>query len=311
MVDINEPLPEDSQEHSEPVFIDDTLQPLASLPSERARWQIERDRILDLLEQEEEIEQRRNEEQELVQKREALQKRKDAVKAEVENLKAAREMQKRMGKALLKNMAEAREREDDAQRAILAQDTGKRKMVKQSKSVSFADLPDHHEASVDRTRIREKEVRLDGGDVALARLKAGGRFIRNPMAENLPMKMDVVERVSGLPPDGTRFTAEDSDDESPTASPDLTDDHGIELDDSSDLDDDSDGNPELEEEEYDLDAAGHQREIALEYYKKRDTVRKEVATAMTSQTLTEDDWNQAVCFSNILMFFRPQMILPL
>jgi hypothetical protein len=245
-------------------------------------------------------------EQELADSHEALQKRKEAAKAELGNLKAAREIQKRMGKALLRNLAEAREKEDKVQQAILAQDTEKeekKKAVKQSKSVSFANLPEHQEGPVNRARIREKEVRLDGGDVALARLKTGERLTRNQLAK-LPMKMDVVERVSGVPSDAAPDIAGDSDDESLPASPDGTDDgeDGNKLESSTDNEDDSDHNPDLEDE-YDFDTAEHQREIALEYYKKRDTIGREVATAMTSHTHAEDDWNQPVCFSKILMSF--------
>ena len=100
-----------------PSFDDADLVPLWELPpAEQARRRAERDRILDMLEEEELIQQAKEEAEERERFQAELQKRKQAAEAEMDALKKAREMQKKMGKALLKNIVVAREREEEERR---------------------------------------------------------------------------------------------------------------------------------------------------------------------------------------------------
>lgn len=287
------PIPE------EPEFI-----PVVSLPAaERERQRIERERLLDMLEQEEIEQQRSNE---AFSGAEPLQRESD-----VEKLKAAREMQKKMGKALLRNMADAREKEEKAKKESLLRDSavdGQKRTLKPKKSVSFADLPDGGGGEPkDRTKIREKEAKLDWGDVAPGRLRSSQRSTLLTKAEmdRQPMKLEVVERLPSIP----SVTEEqpptpalaDSDDESNPPSPTDSDEEtmpgiGAGASDSPSSDDDVDLDTEDGEEEFDIDTARHHREIALEYYNKRNIIGKDAAAAMMSHSHDPDadDWDQPV-----------------
>lgn len=61
---------------------------------------------------------------------------------------------------------------------------------------------------------------------------------------------------------------------------------------TSGSDSDDESNEGLLEEEFDWDSAQHQREVALEYYKKRHVIGAEAARAMTSHTHDDEEWNQ-------------------
>ncbi|KAF7975835.1 hypothetical protein HWV62_8395 [Athelia sp. TMB] len=277
------------------------LVPLASLPDlERDRRRIERDRILDMLENEEASENTRSE----------SSLRTEDVHSKVEQLKAAREMQKKMGKALLRNMAEARAKEEEKLRSEAplpptpVDDETKVRKVK--KSVSFAQLPtDGTGEPKDRTLIREKEAKIDWGDVAPARLRSDNKS--KPMTKaqmnSLPMKLDVVERTPSAPSlfKDPMVTAVDSDDESIPGSPISENESALdntvgtrnvpELDSGDDESDDE--IPSDEGEAFDIDDALHHREVALAYYEKRNVVGSDAATALTSHSHEgEDDWDQ-------------------
>ncbi|KII89150.1 hypothetical protein PLICRDRAFT_53615 [Plicaturopsis crispa FD-325 SS-3] len=317
--DISEPLPngEPAQPSEPELALDDTdIVPLTSLPTaERERRRLERERLLDLLEEEERAEQAKIAAAESQQRQDALQKRKEAAKGEMDKLKAAKEMQKKMGKALLQNMAKARDQEEKAKKDALAQDHAieeQRRTLKPRKSVSFvADLPEGGGEPKAKSKIREKEVNLDWGDVTPARLRPSKTATPATRAqiERNPMKMDVVERTPApLSTEQPFIENRDSDDESAPGSPVPADsDEGEAI--HSDLDEDephnhvpnseSDGDEDTEdeqilEEEFDLDTAQHQREIALEYYNKRSTVGSDASKAMTSHTHheEEDEWDQ-------------------
>ncbi|KAJ7510140.1 hypothetical protein B0H11DRAFT_1957866 [Mycena galericulata] len=103
---------------TEPIHVSDT--PSTSLfpdedlpPSEQERRRRERDRVLDLLEQEEQREHAKEDELSQEQRQEILRKRKQAAQDEVARLKAAKAMQKKMGKALLQGLSESREETPD------------------------------------------------------------------------------------------------------------------------------------------------------------------------------------------------------
>ncbi|OBZ69078.1 hypothetical protein A0H81_10742 [Grifola frondosa] len=128
IIDIVEPLSASEQTSaSDPsqLFDDPDVLPLWTLsPAEKARRRAERERILDLFEEEERIQQERDEVAERERWLTDLERRKEAAKAEMEALKKAREMQKKMGKALLRNMSEAKEREEK-ERSLMEQEEEK------------------------------------------------------------------------------------------------------------------------------------------------------------------------------------------
>jgi len=144
----------------------------------------------------------------------------------------------------------------------------------------------------------QARANADWGDVALGRLRP---------ATKQPMKYQIVERYPGraaVPPD-------DSDDESDCTVPVPESDEEehrrlyspLAPDTSASEDDDDDEPPEdpVLEDEYDFDTAQHHREIALEYYEKRDTIGKNAARAMSAhahERLGNDDWDQPVSASS-------------
>jgi hypothetical protein len=325
IIDITEPLQgaDPTPTSDRPLMADPELVPLVSLSeTEVERRRRERDRILDLLEEEERREQALIEEQEQEEKREAIIRRKNVSKFELEKLKAAKEMQKKMGKALLRNMAEAREREEKEKRVVLALDEeaeAKKKTLKAKKSVSFADLPPltDDERNRENTKISAKGARFDWGDVTPAKLRATNRhtLLTKAQIEKHPMKMDVIERIplGATLAEGSLVKQRDSDDESvpDTRISDngetiqLGHDYGddsepVEVPPSLDSGGDEEPGNEPVEDECDLDMARHQREIALEYYEKRRTIGEEVLEAMGSNMPKEaaDEWDQEVGISH-------------
>ncbi|KAI0780643.1 hypothetical protein BD413DRAFT_498876 [Trametes elegans] len=319
IVDIVEPVPA-NQDAEAPIpvpgspFGDTSALPLWTLsPAEKARRRAERDRILDMLEEEEQIEQEKEEAEERERFQAELEKRKEAAKAEMDAVKTAREMHKKMGKALLQNMAAAREREEKKQRAqeeTERQAREERRKLKPKKSVSFADLPPDHE-----NQPWNSVPSTDWGDVAPARLNGGkSTLITRGQMDKLPMKMNVVERVPGLkgglksPPPPTSSHA-DSDDESDPGSPVPADSDDGEIIHSDHSDSESppppahDGSEDSDVEhpdddepvEWDIegyDFAQHQREIALAYYEKRAAMGTEALAAMRNHEHGEDEWDQ-------------------
>ncbi|KAI0929182.1 hypothetical protein AcW2_004958 [Taiwanofungus camphoratus] len=323
IVDIVEPVPETtSASASSPTHIfddPDLLPPWALSPGEKARRRAERERILDLLEEEERVQQERDEALERERWREGLEKRKEAAKAELDGLRKARELQKRMGKALIRNVTEAREREekDRAAKEEEEREESEGRKKSKSKSVSFAGLP-----AEGRNEEEETTTGSGWGDVTLARLQRKGKttLMTRAQMDKQPMKMKVVERhPSGLreaqQPGPAVSEGKDSDDESVPGSPvppDSDEDdiiHSERPDDDSDLDsppnspspsDESDLERLDEEDEPvewqdgDLDFVRHQREIALAYYERRSVIGSEVSSAMRAHTHddTENEWDQ-------------------
>lgn len=72
-------------------------------PDEKERRRRDRDRILDLLEEEERLQQVQEERDAEEERKEAIKKRKESAKAELDRLKTAHELQKKMGQALVRN----------------------------------------------------------------------------------------------------------------------------------------------------------------------------------------------------------------
>ncbi|KIL00916.1 glycosyltransferase family 22 protein [Paxillus rubicundulus Ve08.2h10] len=286
VIDISEPILQDSETSitstiaPEPDYI-----PMCILPlSERERRRRERDRILDLFEEEERLQQLQEEREAEEERQEAIQKRKASVKAELERLKATKELQKKMGKALVRSTTEAKEDEENVKKEEAASKPQPPSSTPK-KSVAFADTPD------DEREKKSSKHQIDWGDVSAGRLRSSNRTPISSAAdaEKYPMKMHVVERrptAAPFPPNLHGYA--DSDDESPAASeysspwtektaPD--EETGSQQVSSSD-EESSDEEPL--EEEFDWDSAQHHREIALEYYRKRHAIGAETAKAMAA-----------------------------
>lgn len=267
--------------------------PIASVPETvRGRLKQERDRILDLLEEEERQQERREKQTDLQERQEILRKRKEAAAIEKAKLVAAKDMQRKMGKALLRNMAESKAQEEAIIPILDPVDGGKAKDPRGKKTVAFADLPKGNDEQEDE--VREPGVLgagLDWGDVTVAKLQPNPTRPSMRLSETLPMKMDVVERVPAETINTTPSALADSDDESEPGTPstsNLSDDHlSVEF--------DSDESPVLESDELDLDFAQHQREIALEYHQKRAKIREETLSAVLSPSHNSDIDERVVC----------------
>jgi hypothetical protein len=265
-------------------------------PQERARNRMQMNRILDMLEEEERVEEVRSQARDRERLREELEQRKANAKAELERIKALKEVQKKMGKALLKNMADVREKEEKEKARQDREDLEleeARRSRKPRKCVSWAELPRSEKASA-----------RSNGDSTWPDDGAGP-------SSKPPMRSHVVERFStrssgaSSPPPPVR----DSDDESNPSSPIPSDsDKGDEIrSDSvifpgpehalSDGSEDEDGPAEshASEDEFDIDTIQHQREIALAYFEKRNTIGADAARAMSAHShdiSDEDDWER-------------------
>lgn len=231
----------------------------------------------------------------MLEEEERLEAEREAAEEEVsraakkERLKTARELQKAMGRALVKNVKDFKAKEEQTKHALLEVDTTvsaeEPKRLKPKKSVSF-DLPPE-ESPI------SPGPQHDWGDVTPARLQPQQQ---SASTAHGPMKFRVVERF----PQKLRLgsSSKDSDDESdPEPVPD--NDEG-ESPDSTPLEFHSDesteeGDFEFDKDETDLDAAQHQREIALAYYEKREKFAVQAAAALSSHSHIDDDpWDRPV-----------------
>ncbi|KAL4246067.1 hypothetical protein ABKN59_003251 [Abortiporus biennis] len=300
IIDINEPLlPEEATFRPTGSFDDPDVLPSWTLSDEeRARRKAERERILDILEEEE----RTQEERDAIAAKERwkaqLEKRKEAAKTEMDNLKRAKELQKKMGRALIRSVVDQKEEEQKQLAEEEEAEAAKRKASspKGKKSVSFAGIAD--------SPVEGKGKVVDWGDVVPARLKPTSKTTPLSRADmdRQPMKMDVVERQPGTPrPPLTQTlvvdsSEGDSDDESIPDSnsddqcPQESDSDTTAHDDDTDRSDHDDEHEEWDPEDFDY--AQHQREIALAYYEKRGMISADVSSAMNAHTHEEDEWDQ-------------------
>lgn len=315
IIEISEPVESSSPSQDPPYFpVADDPTPLTSLSDiQKESWRRQRDEILDALEKEEEREMGKEAEKECHE----LDKRRETAKAEAE-LRAAREMQKKMGKALLRNIAEAREREErqrqeDNSAIHLRAGSSKsgEKSLKPRKSVTFAEPPKDGEE--DKPNLQRMEKKMKWGDVSAGPMNGSSRqYLRNKSdLGKQPMRLEVVERVPGQKR-SEHITEEhlpDSDDESipddaPSRShipPWLRDDEGpfspqrFSDDDDDDSDQDEEQNVDSQDD-FDFDTARHQREVFLEYNRLRGTIGADIVKAMSSHTheAGEDEWDQPV-----------------
>ncbi|KAI1794634.1 hypothetical protein LXA43DRAFT_115380 [Ganoderma leucocontextum] len=307
IIDIVEPVPASEVTGSVdviPASQDPNLIPLWALsPQEKARRRAERDRILGLLEEEERIQQEKDEAEERERFKTDLEKRKQAAEAEMDALKKAREMQKKMGKALLKNLTVTREREEQERRAEEEAEKHareERRKLKPKKSVAFADLPPDHEYQP--ANSIPMPLPFDWGDVSPATLQTPNKsslLTKNQMNGG-PMRMNVVERSPGRkggPKSPPPPKQKDSDDESEPDSAD-SDTEDIPTPSRDESDESDYGVPQDDEPvEWDVegyDYAQHQREVALAYYEKRATIGADARAAMRNHEHPEgeNEWDQ-------------------
>ncbi|KAG0705080.1 hypothetical protein DFH29DRAFT_908720 [Suillus ampliporus] len=298
IIDITEPVVDISDVHSpEAPFHEPDLIPESSLSAlEREQRRRARDHMLDMLEEEERLQLEKDEEEEKQKRRDDILKRKEAAKAEMERLRAAKEMQKKMGKALLKNLAEAREKEEQERKELIEKESSKPESSKPKKTVTFANPSSPDESSA-TGESRAAGSSIDWGDISPARLRS---IDRAPLrtrtdTERHPMKMHVVERhPASYKPLSEPQSEGDSDDEPLSTTSSAPNEVGNMLYEShtSGSDDDDGSDEGLLEEEYDWDSAQHQREVALAYYKKRHAIGAEAAQAMTSHTHDDEEWNE-------------------
>lgn len=213
--------------------------------------------------------------------------------AKKKRLEAARELQRAMGRALVKNVNDFKAKEEKEKTALLQIDTmagaEKLKRLKPKKSVTF-DLPPEESPL-------SPGPQQDWGDVTPARLQPKQP---PPLVGHGPMKFQVVERFPRKLQLGS--SSKDSDDESdPEPVPDSDEDdrptptHVNHVEFHSDESTEDGGDFEFDEGETDLDAAQHQREIALAYYEKREKFAVQAAAVFSSHShIEEDPWDRPV-----------------
>lgn len=292
IIDIAESVNEGSQASISPSLpVEQDLTPLSILPpDERERRRCERDRILDLLEEEERLQQLQEERDAEEERKEAIRKRKESAKAELEQLKAARELQKKMGQALVRHAKGTGEnRQEKNLKPQITSSVAK-------KSVSFADTP---VLKADERGQQASIHQANWGDVTPGILRAQScmPLVSTAEAQKYPMKMRVVERRPMATPTSSFHNNADSDDESTSSAGHFSsrvdkNSSGEEDRSSSSNNDLSDGEPL--EEGFDHDIAQHHREIALEYHKKRHTIGAETARAMAAHTLDDHEQHETV-----------------
>jgi hypothetical protein len=294
IIDIAEHVDDKPFQSTEPLpptsTIEEPITPLSSLPpSARARRNDQVKRILDYLEEEERQEELNEKQREFQERSDMLQKQKLQDEKEKANIKATKELQKKMGRALLQNIGKAKEKERQEQEAQRlkdeAVDKGRSPSLKK-KTVAFVDALDSSEN--DTVDTPESSEAPDWGDVTLARLRASKRptLLSQSLLDKHPMKMTVVERFpSGLPalPSSPhpRQNFADSDDESdPAPESDSSDTAAEDENDSESI--------VVEEDEIDLDFAQHQRQISLEYHEKRNKFGQDAAEAIMNPSYADD-----------------------
>lgn len=287
-----------------------------------------------MLEAEEAAEEARaSQEAEQARKRD-IEARKEKAKKELERLKKAKEMQRKMGKALIRNVEEARERERKEKEEQDREDEKAERERKEGrpqgpkKKVSFAEMPTVHVKSPDTPQGTESYAPAEGlsngwGDVHPARLKpahavtVGKQTMKLQVVERFPSATASSSRPRSVspPPPSRPATQADSDDESVPSSPLAVEsdegvpnvqyahpDHDAPIQSPSSGDEDDDlPEDEVLDDEFDFDSAQHQREIALEYYKKRSTIGEDAARALSAHTHEAvgpngetDEWDQPV-----------------
>jgi hypothetical protein len=300
IIEITEPIPQSQSEkddnQQQSIIHDVPLIRLSSLPS-RARENLRRhsDRILDALEEEERQENERQKRVEREEREEILRKRKQEAGNEEVRLQKAKELQKKMGKALLRDMDYLEEEADSRRESRPATHEG-------SQSVADTDVHKKTVTFVESSDSVSNASKPDWGDVTAAVLRGGQRptLLRSFRPDSNPVKLNVVERKPAAPastapnrPTPFSQSTKDSDDESEPEDNQLnppSDDGGESDELAEELPDSEEDDGEFEfENEYDLGYAQHQRQIALEYYNKRNTIGQDAAMATMNHFHEEEN----------------------
>ena len=255
-------------------------------PAERARNKAQMHRILDLLEEEERVEGEQTEARDRQQRLDTLEQRRANAKAELERLKSLKDMQKKMGKALLRNMADAREKEAQASADQVKADLEleeSRRARKPRKCVSWAELPKSENAAQQPLSSSSSSSRIPLRPDVVERFTTPSRPIASPSPP--PPSADSDDESN--PPED-----EDDEDERQEAEPPLSDDTGGEEDEPAE-----EGGQDASDEEFDIDAVQHQREIALAYFEQRNKIGADAARAMSAHSHPspnddDDEWDQ-------------------
>ncbi|CAA7271467.1 unnamed protein product [Cyclocybe aegerita] len=266
-----------------PITVEPLLPVFTLDSSVQARLREKRHRILDMLEEEERQAELAENEFEAREREKLVRKRKEEALKDKDRLKAARELQKKMGRALLQNFSREKELERQELEVQRRRDeeVDKRKSPSiKKKTVAFAESTE----DIEKGSQAELPEGPDWGDVSPATLRTTKRptLMSQKALDKHPMKMTVVERYPTERPPAKNISPpprplNDSDDES-DPDPDL----------APNTDTEEEEEAVLETDEVDLDFARHQREIALEYHKKRNAIGQEAAAAMKNHSHDAD-----------------------
>jgi len=290
IIEISEPVsetPEASAYLHEPDLV-----PIHSLsPAERERRRRERDRILDILEEEERLLQFKERREKEEKRKEDMRRRMEEAKSESEQLLQAKMLQKKMGKALLEAVGKAGE-------SKASENTTMQKSSK--KKVTFSE-PVILEPTASANEEVTSSGQADWGDIVLGRLRSSPRvpLVSTASADKYPMKVQVVERRRPNASTPTTENVADSDDESPISP--LEDnetlggeeDHILSRQDADSAEGETPAEPQYED--FDFDSAQHQREVAFEYFTKRHAIGHEAARAMESRHNSGDETVGYLC----------------
>ncbi|KAI6022744.1 hypothetical protein EDC04DRAFT_2728083 [Pisolithus marmoratus] len=294
VVEITEPVPPSAEvQDGLPFTQEPDLIPLHVLPpSERERRRRERDRIFDILEEEERSLQLREELRDTERRKEEMQRRKETARMEYEHLIQAKELQKKMGKALVESHSGSSKADPDSLR---------RNASGSNKSVTFAET-----VASDLMPTERQPSQVDWGDITAGRLRSPHRvpLVSATGTDKHVMKLQVVERRDANTSGPTLECVADSDDESPTLS-----EHSSSRQWTTKLCDIKQYNPstndtsgeeaqpaeETLDEDFDWDSTQHQREVALEYFAKRHAIAAETVRVLATGN---DDKEELECVSD-------------
>lgn len=292
IVEITEPISPLSESQDGLHFTQEPdLIPLQMLqPSERERRRRERDRIFDILEEEERAQQLREEHGEAESRKEEIQRRKEAARMEYEHLKQMKELQQKLGKALVGSTSGSSKTDPDSQRQTASVS---------KKSVTFAET-----VTSDVIATEKQSSQVDCGDITAGRLRSSYRVppVSAARTDQHVMKVQVVERRGANTSGSTLGRVVDSDDESPTPSEHSSSQQCVtklcnikqqDLSTNDTSSDEAQSSDEALDEHFDWDSAQHQREVALEYFAKRHVIGTDVRALATGN----DDEDESECVS--------------
>jgi hypothetical protein len=273
------------------------LPSLSSLtPEERSLKRRQQDRILDLLEAEEELAKRQEEKEAYEKKREAYEKYAKLKAEQEEDKKKDKQLAKKMGKALVSWRRDDNDNDNDQQETSPQSNNSEQPPESTpKKSVKFADDVDSQS---------EPNLPADWGDVSAGRLRPGtvhsNPFTPQTMVERVVERFpsaDASTSTSSRPVTLAQDDADSDDESDPEA--DIDDEpeppeSELSEDDDMDVDADMDLAGEI-----DLDEAQHRREIALEYHRKRALIGDTATKAMLRPS-NESSEDPSVCILPLL-----------